>query len=320
MKVCLFIQTNHKQIVGARVAEYAARRFSEHEDKFDVRIMHADEFPWLRERDGQKYLREGEWRIWRHDDLQSFTPTRFLPPALMGYEGRAVVIDPDIFFIADIWELFTRDMQGKAILARKRAGWKGRKGMWASSVMVLDNAKLAHWDAPRMFAELFEGRRDYARWITLMDEDQSIIGLLENEWNDFDTLTSATKGLHTTRRRTQPWKTGLPVDFIPNDRLLGLAIMKPFMKLRRKLFGDYGLLGRYKPHPDPNQEMLFFALLKGAMDEGLVTEALLEREMAQNHVRHDAKEVLRRTPPLDEVMEIIRRVPPPAPTPEQAVA
>ena len=28
---------------------------------------------------------------WRNDDLQSFTPLRFMPPQLMGYRGRAVV-------------------------------------------------------------------------------------------------------------------------------------------------------------------------------------------------------------------------------------
>ena len=48
-----------------------------------------------------------------------------MPPGLMGYEGRSVVIDPDIFAVADVWELLTRDMQGKAILARRRAGPKG---------------------------------------------------------------------------------------------------------------------------------------------------------------------------------------------------
>ena len=52
-------------------------------------------------------------RIWRNDDLQSFTPLRFLPPQLMGYQGRAVVIDPDIFATGDIWELLSRDMAGK---------------------------------------------------------------------------------------------------------------------------------------------------------------------------------------------------------------
>jgi len=33
-------------------------------------------------------------RPWFNDDLQSFTPTRFMPPELMAYQGRAVVIDP----------------------------------------------------------------------------------------------------------------------------------------------------------------------------------------------------------------------------------
>ena len=34
------------------------------------------------------YLRDGEWRPWVRDDLQSFTPTRFMPPELMGFQGR----------------------------------------------------------------------------------------------------------------------------------------------------------------------------------------------------------------------------------------
>src|SRR5262249_48606740 len=44
---------------------------------------------------GQSYLREGERAVWRYDDLQSFTPLRFLPPELMGHRGRALVVDPD---------------------------------------------------------------------------------------------------------------------------------------------------------------------------------------------------------------------------------
>lgn len=35
---CVFIQTNHKQIVGALVAEYALRRNSRHNEALDVRI------------------------------------------------------------------------------------------------------------------------------------------------------------------------------------------------------------------------------------------------------------------------------------------
>ena len=62
--------------------------------------------------------------------------------------------------------------------------------------------------------------------------------------------------------------------------------------------GEYALLGNYSEHPDKNQERLFFGLLKECLDEGLVTEDMLKKEMASNHVRHDAMEVLRNTKPL----------------------
>ena len=120
MDYCVFIQTNHKQIVGALVAEYALRRNSRNNDKFDVRIINTKDYPFFQAREGQLYLRDGVKRPWLNDDLQSFTPTRFMPPELMGYQGRAVVIDPDIFAIGDVWDLLSRDMQGKAILCRPR--------------------------------------------------------------------------------------------------------------------------------------------------------------------------------------------------------
>ena len=49
----------------------------------------------------------GVKRNWRNDDLQSFTPLRFMPPELMGYQGRAVVVDPDVFAVGDVFELLT---------------------------------------------------------------------------------------------------------------------------------------------------------------------------------------------------------------------
>jgi hypothetical protein len=59
-------------------------------------------------------------------------------------------------------------------------------------------------------------------------------------------------------------------------------------------------LGRYKRHPDSTQERLFFALLKECVVHGVVTRAMIEKEMRLNHVRHDALDVLDRTPSLGE--------------------
>jgi hypothetical protein len=297
MKPCVFIHTNHKQIVGALVSEYSMRRASRNNDEFDVRLIQHKDYPFLAAHEGQPYLRDGHWRPWHNEDLQSFTPLRFMPPELMGYAGRAVVVDPDIFAIADPWELLSRELGDKAILCRRRSGAKSRT-CFATSVMVLDCARLRHWQVESDFQALFDGKRDYADWICLRGESEESIGPLENEWNDFDRLTPATRMLHNTRRWTQPWKTGLPVDFVPGETIPGVPFGSTLMRLRRRIFGDYGLLGRYVRHPDRNQERFFFGLLRECVDRGIVTEELLREEIRQNHVRHDAFEVLERTPPL----------------------
>ncbi len=299
MKHAVYIQTNHKQITGAIVAEYAIRRYSRNNDKFDVHIIEKKDYSWFDDREGQMYLRDGVRRKWLNNDLQSFTLTRFMPPELMGYEGRAVVIDPDVFPSSDTWDLLSRDMQGKSLMCRPRSGTKGIiDRCLASSVMLLDCAKLHHWKVEQWFNEMFEQKRDYMPWICLRYEDRDNIGLFENEWNDFDKLTPQTRMLHTTRRKTQPWKAGLPIDWRPAERFRLFPPAAWVMRARRRLFGEYALLGNYKVHPDKNQENFFFGLLKECVNKGIISEDFVREEMRQNHVRHDAFEVLDRTPDL----------------------
>jgi len=291
----IFIQTNSKQSIGAIVSAYSMKRNSAHADKFDVTIMQQEAYPFFAKREGQTYMRHGVKRTWLENDLQSFTLTRFLPPQLMGYQGRALVVDPDVFAVQDVWELLSRDMQGKAIMCR---GSKFKNGAFASSVMLLDCAKLKHWDVEKSFNELFEGKRDYHNWISLLMEDRNTIGTFEDEWNDFDKLTPKTKMIHNTRRRTQPWKTGLKVDYTPTEFV---PVIGWIMRMRRKFFGEHALLGRYARHPDPKQEALFFGLLKGAYEEGLVTDDQIREAMAKNYIRHDSIEVMKSAPPLSDL-------------------
>ncbi|MEA2093125.1 MAG: hypothetical protein U9P11_01015 [Pseudomonadota bacterium] len=298
MEYCVFIQTNHKQWLGALVAEYALRRNSSHNDKFDIRIMEYRNYPFMSARDGDLYLRDGDKRPWASNDLQSFTPTRFMPPELMGYQGRSVVIDPDVFAVGDVWELLSRDMQGKALMCRPKSGNKGKRGCLATSVMLLDNAQLTHWKVEEQFNAMFEFKRDYMKWVCLKYEDPETIGLFENEWNDFDHLTDQTKMVHNTKRKTQPWKTGLPVDFRPADTFQLFPPKHWIRRARRALFGDYRFVGAYKKHPDPNQEAFFFGLVRECLEKGVISEDLLREEMAKNHLRHDALEVVERIPPL----------------------
>jgi hypothetical protein len=298
MKPCVFIHTNQRQMLGALVSRYSLQRNSEFAERFDVRFIEARDQPFMQAREGQLYLRDGEKRPWLNDDLQSFTPLRFMPPELMGYEGRALVIDPDVFAVGDVWPLLSVDMQGKALMCRPKSGSKGKRGALASSVMLLDCARLTHWRVAEQFAEMFEFRRDYMDWISLKLEDRSTIGLFGNEWNDFDHLDENTRLLHNTKRKTQPWKTGLPVDYRPADTFRLFPPRHWIRRARRALFGDYRFAGHYKKHPDPRQEQFFFGLLKECLDKGIVNEEKLRAEMRSNHIRHDALDVIERTPPL----------------------
>jgi hypothetical protein len=232
------------------------------------------------------------------DDLQSFTPLRFQPPKLTGFKGRAVLIDPDIFAVGDIYELLTRDMRGAAVMGRRRSSKEKKADQVATSVMLMDCERLKHWEPEQEFNQLFDFERDYKEWMVLAHEDQSTIAYLEPEWNDFDQLGPNTRMLHNTKRRTQPWKTGLPVDFTPADKFKDKPVLARLNKLRAAAFGDYGLLGKYQQHPDINQQNLFFGLLKECLEQGHVSEADVRREMQSNHVRHDALQVIDNTPPL----------------------
>jgi len=292
VKKTVFIHTNAKQMAGAIVGKHSLKRNSANPDAFDVQITAQEDFPVFSEFEGRKFLRGGAWRTWQNADLQSFTPVRFMPPEIMGYEGRAIVIDPDVFAVGDVNELFDRDMGDKAIFAKPRPGHKGHANYVASSVMLLDCAKLKHWSVKDQFEQMFAGDLDYEEWIELRKEPEGSIGHLEPVWNDFDRLKSDTKLIHMTKRRTQPWKTGLPIDFTN----------RPNKFLRMFGFSGYQRKGNYKSHPDPRQEQFFFSLLKECLDAGAITDEQIKVEMANNHVRHDAFDVMGNAPTVDQLL------------------
>jgi hypothetical protein len=290
----IFVHTNPQQMVGALVSAHSFVSKTACPEAFDVRIITTESFPFLERREGAAYRRGPASRTWSMEDLQSFTPLRFAPPALMGYAGRALVVDPDVFAVGDVWELLARPMGEFAILCRTRPQSLGPGGGYASSVMLLDCARLKHWNCEANFAELFDGSRDYLRWIRLEDEPAGSIGPLEDSWNDFDRLAATTRLLHNTRRRTQPWKTGLRIDFQPPERPLGSLALGMLNELRRRVAGEYGLLGRYRPHPDPRQELHFFSLLGECLEEGKLSAAFLENEIGRGHLRRDAFAMIER--------------------------
>lgn len=298
----IFIQSNKKQAVGALVSKHSILRNIKKSPSVDVEILVAENYPELMAGINRPHLRSGKKMVWRND-LQSFTPTRFLPPQLMGYEGKALVIDPDVFSLTDINELLDRDMGEKAILCRKVKPADGRPEYWGTSVMLLDCKKLHHWNWSQQIHKLFSLELDYQKWMTLQYEDQGNIGVLEDEWNHFDILNEKTKLLHMTSRLTQPWKTGLRIDFsfshmkgkgkVPEKPS---GIIKRFFspKPKNNLYQNSPEDGFYQPHPDPEQEKFFFRLLRECLDEKVISEDFLKNEIRAQNLREDALSLVAR--------------------------
>jgi hypothetical protein len=192
------------------------------------------------------------------------------------------------------------DMQGKAIMCRHVSPGDGRKPYWASSVMLLDCQKLAHWRWEQCLEEMFSFRRDYRDWMSLWLENESTIGILGDEWNHYDLLNSQTKMLHNTGRLTQPWKTGLPVDFSSDTffkRSLPSSLLHVLIACLRSVLGKRRdpvtqLNQTYQRHPDLRQEKLFFSLLQECIDAGLITHDELRVGIERNYIRKDAFAIL----------------------------
>ena len=142
MKPIVFIHTNDKQMLAAKVCAYSLQARSKYRDEFEVRLLRLEATPHLyRGREGRRYLWAGRVCIWRNRDLQSFAPLRFMAPQVMGFQGRALLLDPDISRDRRRDELLQRDLNGKAIVCRSRPS-----GYYISAVMILDCARLKHWD------------------------------------------------------------------------------------------------------------------------------------------------------------------------------
>ena len=189
MKPCVFIHTNHKQHLGALVSCHSMRRNSRHADAFDVKLIelkdHQDFFGQVRgpaataatataasgtER-GPAVLHAAALHAARADGLRG-----------QGGRGRSRRVRRQ-----DVWELLSRDMQGKAVMCRH-----ARHA--AALSPPRDAARLRQarstGSSPRTSTRCSPSKREYKKWMNLGYEDPTTIGLIEPEWNDFDKLTA----------------------------------------------------------------------------------------------------------------------------------
>ncbi|MCC9306188.1 hypothetical protein LN042_03535 [Kitasatospora sp. RB6PN24] len=272
----VFVHTNDDQLLAAKVAAHSLKLRSAQADTFDVRVLRVEETPRLPARlHGRRIRYAGELIRWNG---LTVSPLRMLVPQLMGYRGRALVLDPDIVAVGDVAALLQEDMAGAAVRCRERDDW--HRGVptrvWSTSVMLLDCERLRHWRWDAAIEEVRAGRLDLLDWLRLADQAPGSIGPLPEEWNHLDTLTDRTRLLHYTDVRTQPWRTGLPLDY--QLHAVGGSVPAPQVHHR---------------HPDAHQELLFFELLGSALECGDIGEEFVASQVRAGRVRPDVFEMVR---------------------------
>ncbi len=211
----VYVHTHRSQLLPALVAIHSLRSRGGGANALDVRLLQQLGTELDARRDGQRYRARGD-AVWDHRHPSTSHYLRRWVPELVGFRGRALVVDPDVFAVGSILPLFELDMGGKAVLCQYRPNGYADDGRptHLTGVMLLDCAKLTHWRWHDEVVDLFAGRLDYWDMLQLVSEPKENVGELEDRWNSLDTLTAETRLLHFTRLSTQPWAAGLA---LPDD-------------------------------------------------------------------------------------------------------
>jgi hypothetical protein len=233
----VYIQTNSKQFLASKVSAYSFVRFGH-----NVKLMNFEESEILKKYLGKKYLKNGKLKTYEND-LQSFTPLRFLAPTLNNNKDLILVIDPDIFAIND----------PKIILDNVNDNYDlycTSYNQILRSEMMLINAKKIQWNFEKIIKELFEFKIDYKDLMSLSFDTSLKIKIIENKFNSHDKITNDTILLHTTNRITQPWKEDLLIDFDIGNKTI-LNYLKNITKKTLGMKFDKNIVeSKYQKHPD----------------------------------------------------------------------
>lgn len=271
----IFICTNDNQSIGAKVSKQSIINRSSFTAE-DITILNESDYHDLKKFFSSSYMRRGRMTEHEKNDMQSFTLLRFMIPQLMGYTGRALVIDPDIFLVRDGLESL-RDfpMEVFPIYARKGL----TKGSWGSSVMLLNCQQLQHWKLSNFVTQMHEGLLDYDNLINLKNEQKNIT-FLENKWNEYDAIKKDTILLHTTEKITQPWRVGLKLNSAIKP-LFGIFPRAPIYRL----FGKNLTIGR--EHPEKIVTSFFMKELANCLKNRIISSDEIDRSIENNFLRSD---------------------------------
>ena len=285
MKV--FIHTNDKQLFGAYISKYSILKNNLSLSDNDIEIINVDSNNYFDSTHDRSIIRGGKRYLWNKNDLQSFTLLRFLPPSLMNFEGYSMVIDPDIFSVNNFIDKFKNFEKDKLIMARSNPN--NKKGL-ATSLMIFNNKLCKELDLEKKVHSVLSGKFDYNDLMNLTFLEENKFTSLSSKWNSFDELDNETIFLHTTTRITQPWKTGLNVDFQQNYPKFRYKVIPNFpIKILKEIITQkkHPPYSKYIEHPNKDIQKFFFTLVSGALSENFIDKELINYNIKKKYIRSD---------------------------------
>lgn len=192
------------------------------------------------------------WASWNSGRWSTpFTGFRWGVPAYCNFEGRAIYTDSDVIFMADVAELWNQPIpDGKIALIRNT------EDKLRTCVTLFDCAAAKAHIPP--IAKLRAMDDQHGRMTAYLRDNRHLLGQFDGLWNAIDLKRTdlhdpALKLIHYSQMTSQPH----------------LALAKARMA-KRGLPHWYD--GETEPHPRPELDSLFHALLKEAIAHGYPPE------------------------------------------------
>ncbi len=131
-----------------------------------------------------------------------FSFARWQVPQLVGYAGRAIYLDADIVVIGSIEALWAETIpEDRGVLARPTPDDR-----YFTSVMLMDCAKLKHWDFRKLLDHVHHGSYQTVMWAAKESPYRRDFAPLAKAWNTLDRREPTTRAVHYTDLRRQPWR------------------------------------------------------------------------------------------------------------------
>ena len=266
----IFIQSNRFQIAAAKVAKFSFERFG-----YKAEIINFEEHECLTKKIGKVYLRKGKIKKFK-DDLQSFTLLRFLIPEIADPNEKIAIIDPDVFALKPLNEL------EKITHLQNKIFCTFYNGLPRSEVMI-GKAKNFYLNFNQLVEDLFELKIDYDDIMSLRLYKNENLKEIPHSFNQHDQINDGTFILHTTNRSTQPWKSGLKIDFerhlSSKTKIINYLKKFLFLKYNKSFLSKY-----YIKHESEQVYNFVLDLFKEAIKKNYIDKSEIKKSVKNNFI------------------------------------